>query len=95
MSEITLQAIEQLLDAKLKPIKSVMASLATSEEITQINTKLEAVQTTQAKHTTDLANLATDVKKLLDEKTVINNRVERLEHWAKPVGEKIGVKLGL
>jgi hypothetical protein len=46
MPEITLSAIEQLLDKQLKPIKTVMASLATSEELTEIKTTLAGVATT-------------------------------------------------
>jgi predicted nucleic acid-binding Zn-ribbon protein len=97
MSELTLKAIEQLLDTKLdeklKPLKTGMANLATSEELQSTNTRLTTIEGTLNNHTTALANLATDVNKLLDEKTVSAERFERLEHWAHQVGEKIGVKL--
>ena len=51
--------------------------------------------TTQQQHTTALANIATDVNKLLDQKTVTEHRLERIEHWAQQVGQKVGLKLEL
>ena len=77
MPDITLKAIEQLLDAKLEPI----------------NTRLGAIEETLSEHTSALDSLAKDVKTLLDEKTVTAHRVERIEHWARVVGEKLGIKL--
>lgn len=79
MPEITIKAIEQLLDAKLEPI----------------NTRLGAIEETLGGHTTALANIATDVKNLLDHKTVTEHRLERIEHWAQQVGQKVGLKLEL
>lgn len=79
MSQITMEAIEKLLDTKLEPI----------------NIKLAAIEETVSSHTAALANLACDVKKVLDEKTISANRFDRLEHWGQKVGEKVGIKLEL
>jgi len=68
-----------LLDTKLEPI----------------NTKLAAVEETLSQHTAALDGLAKDVKTLLDEKTTTTHRIERIEKWAQPVGEKLGIKLEL
>jgi cob(I)alamin adenosyltransferase len=78
MSEITLEAIEQLLDVKLDE---------------KFDAKLAPIQKTLDDHTAALASLATDVKTLLQEKTVSAERFERLEHWAQQVGERLGTKL--
>jgi hypothetical protein len=84
--EVTMESLEQLLDTKLEPI----------------NTKLAAVEETLSHHTSVLHShtsildaLSKDVKTLLDDKTVTAHRVERIEQWAQPVGEKLGVKLEL
>jgi Tat protein secretion system quality control protein TatD with DNase activity len=95
MPEITLSAIEQLLDKQLKPIKTVMASLATSQELTEIKTTQAGVAATVGVHTTLLDGIAKDVKTLLDEKTIAAARLARLEKWAQQAGEKIGIKLDL
>lgn len=79
MSNITLEGIAELLKTELDPI---------SADIGQIKQTLE-------EHTTALANLATDVKTLLDEKTISAARFDRLEHWGQKVGEKVGIKLEL
>jgi hypothetical protein len=79
MSNVTLEGIASLLKEELKPI----------------NARLESIEATQAKHTTNLANLATDVKKVLDEKTVSAKRFDRLEQWAQLVCEKLGIRLEL
>ena len=80
MPEITLKAIEQLLDAKLDE---------------KLDAKLAPIQKTLNQHTTMLDGLAKDVKTLLDEKTITVHRFERLEHWAQQVGQKLGIKLDL
>lgn len=46
-------------------------------------------------HTKALDQLLTRKKTKDDENTVSAARFDRLEHWAKQVGEKIGVKLEL
>jgi hypothetical protein len=77
MAEVTLSAIEQLLDLKLEPI----------------NIKLTAIEEIVSGHTATLDALARDVKVLRDEKAISVTRFERLEHWAHQVGEKLGIKL--
>jgi len=79
----------------LKALKTGMAKLATSDELAEIKTDIIAIKETLGLHTTALAGLATDVKTLLDEKTIAAARLERLEKWAQQAGEKIGVKLDL
>ena len=78
MLEITLKAIEQLLDVKLDE---------------KLDAKLAPIRETLNQHTTALDSLAKDVKTLLGEKTVSAERFERLEHWAQRVGERLGIKL--
>jgi hypothetical protein len=79
MSDITLEGIASLLHEELKPI------LETQAEHTKI----------LARHTDTLVTIASDVKDLLDQKTVTDHRLERIEHWAQAVGQKVGVKLEL
>jgi hypothetical protein len=43
----------------------------------------------------NIANLVTDVKSIKDELLVSNHRTTRLEHWAKPVGDKVGIPIDL
>ena len=110
MSEITLRAIEQLLDKtlddkfdeKLKPIRTDisgirtgLALLATSEELSNVSTRLTTIEGILNQHTTTLDAIAKDVPLLVDEKTIAAARLDRLEKWAQQVGEKIGVKLDL
>ena len=95
MSELTLKAVEQLLDAKLQPIKTGMAHLATSEELAEIKTDLAGMKTTLASHTTSLDKLLTAKKNKADEITVSADRFDRLENWAQLVGQKLGIELKL
>lgn len=46
MPELTLEALDRLLDRKLDPIKTVISQLATSEEIQAVKTELTQVKTT-------------------------------------------------
>ncbi len=80
MPEVTLKAIEDLLDLKLDE---------------KLDAKLAPIQQSQRDHTTALDNIAKDVKLLLDEKTISAARIDRLEKWAHEAGEKIGVQLDL
>lgn len=79
MSNVTMENIAALLKSELEPI----------------NTRLAAVEETLSGHTTALSNIAGDVRSLLDQKAVTEHRLERLEHWAKIVGQKFGVKIKL
>jgi hypothetical protein len=80
MAELTLKAIEDLLDLKLDE---------------KFDVKLAPIQKTLGQHTTMLDGLAKDVKKVLDEKTVTEHRLERLEDWGQKVGKKLEIKLEL
>ena len=80
MSDITLKAIEQLLDLKLEE---------------KLDKKLEPIQKILNNHSTQLDAIAKDVKTLMDEKTVTTGRLDTLETWGQKVGEKVEVKLEL
>ena len=87
MPELTLKAIEELLDIKLDE--------KLDSKLEPINVQLSAIQETVSQHTTMLDGLAKDVKTLLDEKTITEHRFERLEGWGQKVGKKLEVKLEL
>jgi hypothetical protein len=91
MPEITIKAIEQLLDAKLEPIITKLD--AVEETLSDHTTVLHGHTSTLNNHTSILDALSKDVKTLLDDKTVTAHRIERIEHWAQMVGEKLGIKL--
>lgn len=80
MSDVTLEAIANLLKSELKteldPIKEVLAG----------HTK------TLALHTTALETLLTEKKNRDDAKTIKDNRLDYLEKWAKQVGQKFGIE---
>ena len=78
MPEISIKAIEDLLDNKLDE---------------KLDKKLDPIIALQKQHTTALANIATDVKVLLQAKIVSEYRLEKIEHWAEQVGDKLGIKL--
>jgi ABC-type transporter Mla subunit MlaD len=86
MSELTLSAMEQLLDTKLdeklddklQPVKDVIATLATSEELAGVTARLTAIEQTLTQHTSALDGLVKDVKTLVDEKTIAAARLDRL-----------------
>ena len=91
MSELTLKAIEQLLDkkldqkldAKLKPIQSAMAKLATSEE-------LRATERRVMKHAEDMqaelaGMVANQVVSELNDKSHLIQRVVELEGHVKEI----------
>jgi hypothetical protein len=77
MANVTLEAIEQLLDSKLDE---------------KFDAKLKPIKQTLDGHTGSLADLATDVKKVLDEKTVAAERLDYLEQWAKQASQKLGIE---
>jgi len=93
MPEISLKAFDQLLDTKLEPINTKLAAI---EETVSGHTKTLAEHSAvMENHTTALVNIATDVKTLLSQQAVSNYRLERIEHWAREVGPKVGIKLEL
>jgi hypothetical protein len=102
MSEVTLKAVEQLLDAKLQPItaevaaiKTGMAHLATQESLDELTTTVAKIEKTVSDHTTSLDRLLTAKKNKADENTISAERFDRLEHWAQLVGRKLDIKLEL
>lgn len=44
---------------------------------------------------TDIANLAAEVHTIREEMAIANHRVKRLEDWAEPVGNKVGIPIKL
>ncbi|MEK7161300.1 MAG: hypothetical protein AAB729_01265 [Patescibacteria group bacterium] len=100
MSEVTLKAIENLLDKKLKPLDGKAdrtAVLVTNlmEDLHEVPATLKSIVRTLDSHTAVLEQLLTK-KKTKDEETVISaERFDRLEHWAFQVGKKLGIKLEL
>ena len=84
MSEVTLEAIEELFDAKLE------------EKLDQkFDEKLAPILKTQAQHTAALSVLMSEKKTKDDNQTVSDRRLDRLENWGQKVGKKTGVKLEL
>ncbi len=80
MAELTLQAIEELMDGMLDK---------------KLSEQLEPIKATLSNHTASLELLLTQ-KQAKDDNTVVDTyRVDRLEEWAKQAGNKIGVQIEL
>jgi len=79
MSEVTLKAIAEVVQAELKL------------QLDPINTKLEAIGETVASHTASLDAIAKDVKDLNDAKKVNHERFDKGEKAIKFVAGKVGV----
>jgi len=82
MSEITLGGIAEVIREELKPV---------NRRLDSVESRLASVESSVSL----LDGIAKDVKTLLDEKSISAARFDRLEKWARMVGEKIGVKLEL
>ncbi len=106
MSEITLKAIEKLLDEKfnkqispihgeIRGIKTGMSNLATNGELQAFSSRFDSIESTLTAHTAALEQLLTEKKNRDEEKIVNAERFERLEHWAVLAGKKLGIKLEL
>jgi hypothetical protein len=103
MSELTLKDIEHLLDikldetldAKLQPIKTGMAHLATQESLDELAKTVAKIEQTVSSHTTSLDKLLTAKKNKADKEIVSVDRFDRLENWAQLVGQKLGIELKL
>jgi predicted nucleic acid-binding Zn-ribbon protein len=76
MPELTLKAIEQLLDLKLDE---------------KLDVKLAPIKETLDSHTTALDNIAKDVKNWNVEMTVMRSRMDRYESALKTIGEKLNL----
>ena len=82
MTQITLEAIENLLDVKLE------------EKLEQkLEQKLQPIRQTLGEHSVMLDLIARSVKNLEEGLSVTNSRVDRLENWAGKVGNKVKIKL--
>ncbi len=86
MPNITLEGIAGVIREELKPINETLAEQgATLTEHTKIlNT-----------HSSALTQLLIKKKNKDEEKLVSAERFDRLEHWARQVGLKLGIKLEL
>lgn len=80
MSDVTLEAIEHLLDSKLEE---------------KLEEKLGPIKATLAQHTGQLEQLITERKVRDENKAVETFRVDRLEIWAQKAGDTIWVKIDL
>jgi DNA repair ATPase RecN len=83
------------LTSEQKIDKILTLAVNTSEDVKDIKARLASIEETVRSHSTQLDGIAKDVKTLLEEKTISSARLERLEHWAQQVGEKVGVRLDL
>ena len=108
MSEITLKAIEQLLDKqldtkfdeKLKPIKADisgmrtgLALLATQESVNDLAARLSTVEGILNQHTTTLDAIVKDTSNWNTEMIVMRERMKRYEDALKLVGQKLNLDL--
>ena len=91
--EVTIEEIESLLDRKLEPVHVKLTAI---EEIVGSHSEVLADHTVMHKNnSTMLDSIARDVKTLLDDSHVTATRLDRLEHWAEPVGKKLGMEIDL
>ena len=81
MTEITLEAIAKTVGKVIK------------QELEPIDRKLNTIEKTLESHTLALDQLVLDKKTREEEKIVSIHRFERLEKWARRVGEQLGIKL--
>ena len=91
--ELTKEYFDQVLSSMAS--KNDLAALATGDEIAEIETETSAIKDILAQHSTALAGLATDLRTLIDEKSVSAVRLDRLEKWAAQVGQQLGIRLEL
>lgn len=80
MSEVTLKAIEELMDNMLDK---------------KLDEKLEPIQLTLNSHTKSLETLVSERNIKDENKLVSEHRLDRLEEWGKQVGDKVRIQLDL
>lgn len=78
MSDTNFQPIFDYIDQSNKQLKEDILS-EVREEIRDVKTSV--------------ANLSAQVKKYHEEMLVSGHRIDRLEEWAKSVGEKVGIPI--
>ena len=86
MANITLEGIANVIREELKPV---------NERLDKVESMLGTIETIQNQHTAALTQLLTEKKNKEEEKLVSAERFDRLEHWARQVGLRIGIKLKL
>ena len=80
MSDVTLKAIEDLMDNVLDK---------------KLDEKLAPIKATLKSHTESLEVLMSEKKNKEDGQNVTDHRLDRLENWGKKVGSTVGVNLEL
>ncbi len=80
MSEVTLKAIEELMDNMLDK---------------KFDEKLRPIQLTLNSHTKSLETLISERNIKDENKLVSEHRLDRLEEWEKQVGDKVQIQLDL
>ena len=68
-------------------------SLATTEQLTELSTKIEAVQETLASHGELLDAVAKNTQDWNTELMAVRARLDRHDQWFKKVSEKLNLKL--
>ena len=78
MSDVNFQPVFDYIDQAKNEIKE--------DILTEVKAELGDVKTS-------IANLSSQVQKYHEEMLVSGHRIDRLEDWAKVVGEKVGVPI--
>lgn len=81
MAEITVEAISKAVEGVVK------------QELDPVKTSPSTIEKTLVTHTTALDQLLKEKQTREDERAVSTHRFERLENWARKVGEQLGIKL--
>jgi hypothetical protein len=74
-----------------KHFDGAVKGLASQQSVDELADKLSALQQSLNGYSAALAALATDVKTLLDEKTVSAHRFDRPQRSAQKVGDRLAV----
>lgn len=80
MTQINFQPIFDYIDQNNQVLKEEIM-VEVRAELRGINTRID--------------NLTGQVKKFNDEMLISGHRLDRLEHWAKPVGDKLNIPIEL
>jgi len=80
MSEVTIEAIGNLLETKLQ------------EHLEPIKIEIAAIKETVSGHTGAIVEIAKDVKDLKEQMLLVNRRFDKNEKAIKFTAEKVGVK---
>lgn len=78
MADINFQPIFDYIDQNNQVLKE--------EIMVEVRSELRGMKT-------NITNLVTEVKNIKDQLIISNHRTTRLEDWAKPVGDKVGIPI--